>query len=359
MRNQIRYGTVLAVISLFVAACGEDPASQQPEARGGLKVAAKSLVDLEDVESVTVRLASEGADYELSLERGTDGVWRGERKHLYVGSYAVTAEAKDAGGEVLFSAAPDQEVTISKNATTAVTIFLNEVMDPGEVEFPRFVMITLDKAVVEQWERLTISVEVEGGAAPYSLSGENAVLNVPEWNPPGSFHDEQMSGNTGSIEWEPPLHAGPKWFKVRVTDAAGNIAEVGIDVTVGSDIGDAEVEVDFIMAPVTTVAGRVLNDNEGTTAYLWVLPGGPGATGPMTYAWGHGDCNGTFLTGAETGTFTPPAPADGWYFRYQIGRGDASGVCTLTLTTVGSHGAAYVNEVLIDTEWVQPTVPNP
>lgn len=358
MRNMFRYGLVLAAVSLFFTACGDEPGATPPgEARGGLVVAAKSLVDLSDVDSVTVTLTGDEATYELSLVRDTNGIWRGDRQNLYVGSYAVTAEARDAGGELLFFSAPNQSITITKGDTTAVTIFLNEVTDPAAFEFPRFVMITLDKAVVEQWERLTISVEVEGGVAPYSIAGESAVVNVPDWNPPGTFHDAQMSGPLGSIDWEPPLHAGPKWFKVKVIDGNGNSAEVGIDVTVGGDIGDVELDVEFIMAPATTITGRVLNDNEGTTAYLWVQSAGPGATGPMAYTWDHGDCGGYFMSGTEAGTFTPPAPGSGWYFKYQIDRGEASGTCTLTLTTEGDHGATYLSEVTIDTEWVQPTTP--
>lgn len=375
MRSLFRFGFSLAFVSLFFVACGDAPAGPglEGDPRGGVSVAAKSLQDLEEVASVTVTLSDSEASYELALAADTDGVWRGQQDNLYVGEYAVEALAKDAGGNTLFAAAPDQTVLITKDATTALTLYLNEVAEPGEVEFPRFEMISLDKAVVEQWERLTVTVEVEGGEGPYQIAGENA-LNPPAWNPPGSFHDPQFSGTTGSIDWEPPAHAGAKWFKVRVTDARGNVAEVGIDVAVGSDVGSAQVEVDFIMAPITEITGRVLNDNEGTTAYLWVTGADAGATGPVAYTWDHGDCGGVFESGAESGTFTPPAPSAGWYFKYQIDRplldppqttpggtdaGDPAGIglCTIGLHTEGDHGATYVNDVVIDTTWVQPATP--
>lgn len=373
MKSLFRIGLSVAALSFLFAACGESEQTQDlGDPRGRLMVAAKSLSAMDEVVRVQVKLSDAEHSVELELTRDESEVWRGEAENLYVGEYDVEAYAYDENDELLFRAAPEQKVLVKKDETTALTIYLTEVREDGELEFPRFVMIALDKEVVEQWETLTITVEMVGGEAPYQISGVNAV-NPPDWNVPGTFQNGQFDGNVGTIEWVPPAHSGPKWFKVVVEDARGNTAEVGIDVTVGSDIGSASVNAEFILAPITEITGRILNDNEGTSAYLFVSTSGEGWTSAIDYKWEHGTCNGSFEAQGlpASGTFTPPAPTSGWYFKYQIDRplldppqtthagtpaGDPKGigVCTISLETTGDHGVTYVKELKINTEWVQP-----
>lgn len=371
MKSLFRIGLSVAALSFLFAACGESEQTQDlGDPRGRLMVAAKSLSAMDEVVRVQVKLSDAEHSVELELTRDESEVWRGEAENLYVGEYDVEAYAYDENDELLFRAAPEQKVLVKKDETTALTIYLTEVREDGELEFPRFVMIALDKEVVEQWETLTITVEMVGGEAPYQISGVNAV-NPPAWNVPGTFQNGQFDGNVGTIEWVPPADSGPKWFKVVVEDARGNTAEVGIDVTVGSDIGSASVSAEFILAPITEITGRILNDNEGTSVYLWVKTGDEGASGSVAYRWLHEDCGGRFESGAESGTFAPPAPGNGWYFKYQIDRptledettpadtpaGDPAGIgeCTITLETEGDWGATYAHHVVIDTTWVKPS----
>src|SRR5690606_20522030 len=123
-----------------------------------------------------------------------------------------------------------------------------------------------------------------GGEAPYWIAGKNAT-NPPEWNPPGTFLDENdnplapagnrpgdgigdflpFNGNTGTIRWRAPEHPGWKWFLLVVEDAKGNRTEVGVDVMVDyASEENVDFEAHFVASPLTIVEGRVLNDNEGT-----------------------------------------------------------------------------------------------
>ena len=49
---------------------------------------------------------------------------------------------------------------------------------------------------------------------------------------------------------------------------------------------NVDFEAHFVASPLTIVEGRVLNDNEGTTAYLWVHSVGTAwNAGPIEYEW--------------------------------------------------------------------------
>src|SRR5690606_42165963 len=155
MRNWIRFGLLAAVLSLFAAACG-DEGGQGPAGdgtpRGNVKFSVRALEALEDViDSVEIVLTGQTvpfATYNIHLTMDGDDVWRGSLAKIYVGTYDVEATAKDADGNVVASAAPNQTIEVTKGMTTPVTIMLYEKRDPGETEFPRFLMISFDKDYV-------------------------------------------------------------------------------------------------------------------------------------------------------------------------------------------------------------------
>lgn len=411
MRNWIRFGLLAAVLSLFAAACG-DEGGQGPAGdgtpRGNVKFSVRALEALEDViDSVQIVLTGQtepNEEYTIDLIRDGDGVWRGTLAKIYVGTYGVEATAWDADGNVVASAAPNQTIAVTKGMTTPVTIMLHEGRDSGETEFPHFVMIAFDKDIVVAGEILEITVEVTGGEAPYGIAGKNAT-NPPAWNPPGTFLDENenplaeagnrpgdgngdflpFTGTTGKIWWMAPNHQGWKWFLLVVEDAKGTRTEVGVDVKVDyASEENVDFEAHFVASPLTIVEGRVLNDNEGTTAYLWVHSVGTAwNAGPIQYEW-------TTTCGADpsdvelvkspgsqgwTGSLPMPKPANGWHFEFQIDRprldpeeetpgaggplGDPSGdSCELVLRTWDDvTGLEFTNTVKINTEWVKPTLP--
>lgn len=144
---------------------------------------------------------------------------------------------------------------------------------------------------------------------------------------------------------------------------------------------NVNVEAHFVASPLTIVEGRVLNDNEGTTAYLWVHPVGTAwNAGPIQYAWTTTCGDGVELVTSPNnlgwaGVFPMPMPVDGWYFQFQIDRprldpeekapgtggplGDPSGDwCELVLRTWDDDtGLAFTNTVKIHTEWEKPDRP--
>lgn len=155
-----------------------------------------------------------------------------------------------------------------------------------------------------------------------------------------------------------------------------------------ASVENVDFEAHFVASPLTIVEGRVLNDNEGTTAYLWVHSVGTvWNAGPIHYEW-------TTTCGKDpddpdevklekspggqgwTGVFPTPKPTNGWHFQFQIDRprldpveetpgtggplGDPTGDwCELVLRTWdGNTGLEFENTVKIHTEWVWPTPPS-
>lgn len=391
----VRLRKLLGALGLVViVACGggaapkgaEGEPVEEEEGRGNLAVQIKK-VSSSDVRSIWIELLPDPQPGEYPdnvpvrfplFEQG--GTWSGFGTDIFLGTYSVTAYAFDrvvgeqafildqgnVRSEALFRSHA-QSVRIQHNQTTALFLLLHEQTEPGVLEMPRFVAVHFDRAVVEQWEKLLITVEAEPGAGTLgTLIGRFHEGATPGTDPgqaglfegPGDF----AGGTIAQIVWVPPREQGPKFFVLRIENDAGQVVELGVEVEVGTDIGDVQILFELNEAPEMVVDEmRVLNGSTGTEVSLWIdFDDEEGED--VSYQWTD-DCGPEFVwTAGESGTV--PTPSLRVYAeliddtRSAASRDrDPDASCTITLEAQDERGARRRLHIEILTGWLEPEEP--
>lgn len=378
---------LLGALALF--ACGGHDKEPSKPKTGGVKVVVQNVTS-NAVRKVVVDLTPHGdptgKSYRFNLSK--DGkTWHAFAKKIYVGSYVVVARAFDREDANPDSVKPIFKshpviVDIPHNGVAKVYLLLHEETKPGKERLPTFVSVVLSKETIEQWETLRIDVEGKGSNRPLELSGFAAP------GTPGHLRGV-FSGSTdfvfttgsdigsASLTWKPPAYEGPRQLYLQIVDSRGNIAEMGIWVNVGKNVGALDVHAAFNLAPVVDLRPLVRNDDNGTTVLLWLFVEDDRSRvdeGEIGYEWST-TCNGTFIT---TGGYAPgegtyvEEPTDlgppGTSFRFQITPANLppGNECEMELTVTDYEedeygnlvaGASRVVQLTIDTELLTPQTP--
>ena len=334
--------TLIATVALV--ACGGEE-SKKPMRTGLLQVQARSLQSgtgpaQSEVASIVVT-ATDTADTDHTFELHFDetlNVWEGTSPRLYTGDYIVTAEALGEDGETVLFASEPMTATVQHNQTATIILVLNQQTTGADYTPPIIRSVFLDRQQVEQDDPIQIRVNVTDGVGPYTLSGRHA-LSEPF---PGTFSGGgAMEDGMGQMTWTAPFRAGPAWFVLVVTDAEGNVAELGVSVIVGNDYGFLEASVTFNLAPSLWVNTRTLNDGDAATFYFWVDVEDTDSTGDIAYEW-TSLCGATWHTegySAPSGTLAD-GTVDAVFKADLVGSARDAGNCTFVLVGTDAEGAS-------------------
>jgi len=322
---------------------------------------------LAGIDRVVVTLVGRTGQGEKTIEMtGSGPTWNGSSGRILTGEYDATAEAF-SGASRIWASETSQVVTVVENGTPSVTFFINEKINKNH-DLPHFVSLSLSQKNVFIGESIDIEVTVAGGTAPYSITGRfSGGLGAGGDSTKGHFGEGSFSDNAGTITWTAGDVSGGKWFVLVVTDAAGDVAELGVDVTVDAS-GTVGVGVSYNQAPEISAAVRTLNDLQGTAAYITVSATDPDArsTGSvMTWAAGSTcpgielhDSNG--VGGAlipDSGVFPQGGPGQTVSLQLMtvvVPRRAGLKSCNLAFITTDPEGASATHNVTLNTEWVQP-----
>lgn len=368
---------LLGLSALVVGAvgCGEAFPDDEDWGMGEVDVQVSALTGgtngdpaLAGIDRVVVTLVGRTGQGTKTIDMSGPGpAWSGSSGRILIGEYDATAEAFSGASSVWTSQA-SQLVTVTENGTPTVTFFINEKIDMNH-GLPHFVSLSLSKKNVFIGESIVIDVTVAGGTAPYSLTGRFAGgVGAGGNSTKGSFGAGTFTGNAGKITWTAGDVSGAKWFVLVVTDAAGDVAELGVDATVDAS-GIVGVGVSYNQAPEVGASVRTINDAQGTAAYITLSAKDPDArsTGSvMTWATSN-TCPGLQLRDSS-GVNGAVIPNNGVF--PQGGAGDTVSLplmtvvvprmaglksCTISFVAADPEGASATHNVTLNTEWVQPT----
>lgn len=364
----------LAVLVVGAVGCGEAFPGGDELGMGEVDVQVSALIGgtngdpaLAGIDRVVVILVGRTGQGEKTIEIiGSGPTWTGSSGRILTGEYDATAEAF-SGESRVWASETSQVVTVVENGTPSVTFFINEKINMNH-DLPHFVSLSLSKKNVFIGESIDIDITVAGGTAPYSLTGRFAGgIGADGDNTKGSFGTGTFTGNAGTITWTAGNVSGAKWFVLVVTDARGDVAELGVNATVDAS-GIVGVGVSYNQAPEVNATVRTINDFQGTAAYITVSATDPDArsTGSvMTWATGS-TCPGIELhdssgvNGAlipDSGVFPQGGAGDTVSLQLMtvfVPRRAGLKSCNLAFIATDPEGASATHNVTLNTEWVQP-----
>ena len=191
---------------------------------------------------------------------------------------SFTAEARDAGGALLFSASKDH-VQVDPGAALLLDLLLQQATSPAPFQdtAPRIdsFLVANDKVTAGHALSLAVTASHPGGGTLDYL-----------WTAP----DGAFSAQAAQTEWTAPLTAGPRTLEIAVTDALG----------VAASASAAIVVVDAPSAP-TISTGPAFGPGASASASVTAHDG-------MSYSW---SASGAVITAGQresTVTFTVTAP---------------------------------------------------
>lgn len=386
MRRLIPFG----LLCLILAACGGtggseegDPRPSTPE-QGALAFHAQGI-EAEAVRSMWVEMTPDPANSPYKdnpvylVPLSLDGrEWRSEAKDFYVGAYSVRVFAFDKfiGEEAVVDLQPTaifssaaRRVDVQQNQHKTVTFLLYEQGAEDRQLIPRFLAVEFDRALVEQWEKLGITVDASGGEAPLrQLRGGFLPGDVPGTAPgsAGLFGPAAnfQGGNRAWIEWTPPRREDTYSFLLGISNERGDEAELGVSVPVGLDIGDIDFHIHFNHAPEARVLTRLDNSDDGTSVHLTTTFTDPEQM-DIHYEWTH-NCPADFRwqSVAPTGTVSHgdtvvfdlsdvvPGGRPGRIY-------DPAAVCVLRLALEDTGGSKRLQRLEIPIGMLQPGIGGP
>ncbi|AKU91192.1 hypothetical protein [Vulgatibacter incomptus] len=234
----------------------------------------------------------------IELERDPiSGRWSASRDRVFVGTYALSAEAQSPQG-VLFRSEP-RDVSITKDAHSTVVIVMNQASQPGDIYAPVLGYLGFP-TYVEQGDTAQIHVVANQGEGALTASGSfpaGAQFTGEFGNPVTVVNGEAI------LQWTAPRNNGPKPLIIRVSDQDGNRVEMGIVIQVGVDYAEALLEATFNLAPHVEIRGEVTHSAASSELAIRLRSVDTDSVGQMRYEW-TSTCGGTFTQGAATGTFT-------------------------------------------------------
>lgn len=308
-----------AVVGIGFAGCGVEEMVIEDGSYGGLDVQVSAVTApgenfslLEDVDQVHVVLTpADPVDgrqtVQFTLTRdGTSATWQGSRPFLPTGPWTAVALVQMKSGITPATITSEPaNVDVEENETVVLALFVNQQRN-GEWVAPFFSALSWLRFPIPTGLVTTIGVNVGGGTGPYTLSSRNWGGTEPKyrWTTDSVVPATFAASERGYINMKAPDWASDKGFVLVVTDADGNVAEMGIPF-VATAHGTMEASVSFNFAPVLDGKLRTLNDNEGTWVYGTLEATNPNArTADIDWKLSSPNCNGVF---APATSYTPSA----------------------------------------------------
>lgn len=324
---RIQKPLLAALAALLIFACGEGGEGADT---GGLRVTFANL----DSEIAKVEWSLLNGEETLLIDSGTieEEPWAILVEDLAAGTYVIRAEAY-VGSDVTpsFEGSASFEI-VSGQPAGSLTVVLHELGAGDAFDALRFVSIHATNKAPEFGERVNFTVEAapgQGGAL------DTLSIRVPTSAPPGFVlgtpdGPTDFEGATvAQIGWTAPNEAGKVWFVLVITDTAGNLAEIGVDLEVVFSV-DQTFSFDFNTAPTASIhIHKILNDAEGTHLFLGVTYDDDRAAS-IAYTWSWACENFDFDT----------YPGDTLAVRWRTGGTDSS-----QDTVTGSIGAGQSRNI--------------
>lgn len=259
---------------------------------------------LQDVSSVTLEINADDMSSPMIVDLTySDGEWGGVVEDIPSGSdRTFIVKAYDMSDILLYEGSATN-VTIDSGNTALVYILLEDMIpaEPFENVAPIIDAFALTSGTVVPDGELVVAVSAHD-------ENEGDILSY-QWSSTGGYFTDE---NNSISYWYAPATTGSYSITIIVSDNAGSMATMNINVNVDDGVGDAEVSTEFNTYPAVTnvTADPTLIDVNETTSLNVVATDGDNDT--LSYQW-ISNCGGNFDNNTiQTPVFTAPAsyPAD-------------------------------------------------
>ncbi|MCP3140874.1 Ig-like domain-containing protein [Pyxidicoccus xibeiensis] len=313
MKQESRSRLVCLALGLVMALAGCDE-----EATGSARAVATlpQALSASDVARVELTVSGAGMTTRTDALVKTGQQWGGVLGQLPAGTgRTFSAQAFDASNTVRYSGQVTP-VTIQAGQTTAVTLLLQEVNPPAPFDnaAPRITSLVASPATVAPGGLVALQASAEDPNAGDTLTSA--------WTAgAGSF----SVASSLSTVWTAPASPGPVVLTLQVTDSKGASAALSVTVTVGTDTGNAAVNVSFNTWPqVAGVTATPSSVAVGQVTQVTASASDNDGDG-LSYQW-TASCAGTWTNATSaSASFTPSAQPSG-------------GICTLTVAVHDGRG---------------------